>query len=144
MRRTVMAFVLAFCGAAAASPAVAQGAGDLNIQASGFAHARGQAVAKLFLPGDNILGPGRWRRNAPITRGVASFHFPKLAAGPYAVVVFHDENTNGEIDHGLLGPSEPIGFSGGFSLSLVSGMPSFDKLKFEFRPPSQTLEIGVR
>jgi len=60
------------------------------------------------------------------------------------VVVFHDENGNGTIDHSLLGPSEPIGFSGVFALGVLAGFPSFGKLKFQFKPPAQTLEIVLR
>ena len=80
----------------------------------------------------------------PIDRGAAVFRFKGLLAGRYAAVVFHDENDNGVIDHGLLGPSEPLGFSGGFVLSLVSGRPDFERLKFDFKPPAQTLELQVR
>ena len=118
--------------------------GRLTIYAGGFAHARGHAVAKLFAPGDNVLGPGRCQVRAAINHGVAMIDFADLPAGRYAVVVFHDENDNGVIDHGLLGPSEPLGFSGGFVLSLFSGRPDFEQLKFDFKPPEQMLEIRVR
>lgn len=119
-------------------------AGELTIRATGFAHARGHAVAKFFKIGDNVRGQARWQMTAPIQKQAAVFQLPRLQADAYAVVVFHDENDNGVIDHGLLGPSEPIGFSGGFILSPVSGMPSFERLKFEFKPPAQTLEVRVR
>ena len=132
--------------AAMALPAAADPVtGDLTIQAGGFVHARGHAVAKLFAPGDNVLGPGRWQSSLPIDRGGAVFRFENLPAGRYAVVVFHDENDNGVIDHGLAGPSEPLGFSGGFVLSLLSGRPDFERLKFDFSPPAgQPLRLQVR
>jgi uncharacterized protein (DUF2141 family) len=130
--------------AIAAGPAAGQGIGSLTVQAVGFTHTRGQAIAKMFRPGDDVLGPGRWQQSASIKEGAATFRFEGLSAGPYAVVVFHDENSNGIIDHGLLGPSEPIGFSGGFALSVLSGFPNFEKLRFEYKPPVQTLEIRLR
>jgi len=142
MRRTVVGLALAFGGAG--TSAAADNIGDLTIHATGFAHAHGHAVAKLFAPGDNVLGPGRWQVGMPIDGGAAVFRFKGLPAGRYAAVVFHDENDNGVIDHGLLGPSEPLGFSGGFVLSLVSGRPDFERLKFDFKPPTQTLELQVR
>jgi len=136
---------LTLCGhAAAAGPAAGQGDGGLTVHAVGFPHTRGQAIAKLFRPGDDVLGPGRWQQSTSIKDGAATFRFEGLPAGAYAVVVFHDENGNGIIDHGLLGPSEPIGFSGGFALGVLSGFPSFEKLKFEFKQPAQTLEIKLR
>lgn len=144
MRRTVVGLALAFGGAGISAAADGLNIGDLTIHVTGFAHARGHAVAKLFVPGDNVLGPGRWQVGMPIDGGAAVFRFKGLLAGRYATVVFHDENDNGVIDHGLLGPSEPLGFSGGFVLSLVSGRPDFERLKFDFKPPAQTLELQVR
>ncbi len=116
----------------------------LTIRASGFMHARGSAVVRLFAAGDNVLGAGRWQLHAPIEGGAVVFRFRGLPAGTYAAVVFHDENDNGVIDHGLLGPSEPLGFSGGFVLSLLSGRPDFERLKFDFNPPAQLLDVTVR
>ena len=144
MRRTMVGLALAFGGAGISAAADGLNTGDLTIHVTGFAHARGQAVAKLFAPGDNVLGPGRWQVGMPIDGDAAVFRFEGLPAGRYAAVVFHDENDNGVIDHGLLGPSEPLGFSGGFVLSLVSGRPDFERLKFDFKPPTQMLELQVR
>lgn len=118
--------------------------GTLMLRASGFAHVGGVAVAKLFVPSDDVLGPGRWQQSAATERGAAAFRFEGLATGTYAAVVFHDENGNGVIDHGLLGPSEALGFSGGFVLGLFSGRPDFERLKFDFKPPAQELDVRVR
>jgi uncharacterized protein (DUF2141 family) len=131
-------------GAPGAAMAEQPDRGTLTLRASGFAHAGGGAVAKLFIAGDNVLGAGRWQQSAPIERGATVFRFGGLAAGTYAAVVFHDENGNGVIDHGLLGPSEPLGFSGGFEIGLFSGRPDFERLKFDFNPPAQTLDVRVR
>ena len=122
--RAITVLGLVLCGhAVAAGPAASQGVGSLTVHAVGFSHTRGQAIAKLFLPGDDVLGPGRWQQSASIKDGAATFRFEGLPAASYALVVFHDENGNGIIDHGLLGPSEPIGFSGGFALGVLSGFP---------------------
>lgn len=76
--------------------------------------------------------------------GRAIFAFPPLPAGSYALVVFHDQNDNMKIDHGFTGPSEPLGFSGDFKISLFSGRPTFDELKFDFKGIATTLEVTVR
>ena len=141
-RAAVLLLTMNFVGAATAAAQDLK-TGELIIRATGFKHARGHAIAKVFAPGDNVRGPGRWQMPAPIQKQAAVFHVPGLPAGSYAVVVFQDENGNGVIDHGVLGPSEPIGFSGGFVLSLMSGIPSFERLKFEFKPPAHTLEVRV-
>ena len=146
MSKTLMTLMLALGAAAMTVAAAADGAatGELTIHASGFTHTRGHAVAKLFASGDNVLKPGRWQIVAAIEGGAAVFNFSALPAGRYAVVVFHDQNDNLEIDHGLLGPSEPLGFSGSFALSLLSGRPDFERLQFEFKPPVQTLQVKVK
>ena len=145
VRRSVAALLLAI-GLAGTTTIAAQDlkSGELTIRATGFTHARGHAIAKIFARGDSVLGSGRWQVSATIRNEAALFRMPGLQAGAYAVVVFHDENDNGVIDHGVLGPSESIGFSGGFVLGLVSGKPSFERLKFEFEPPAQALEVSVR
>ena len=128
--------------------ALAVGAGDANrlvVKASGFTHARGHAIAKLFQPGDIVTQQGRWQRVAPILDGRAQFEVPGLQAGSYAVVVFNDENDKGVIDHNALGlPREPLGFSNGFSLGLFSGKPTFEKLRFEHNESPQDLEVRVK
>lgn len=128
----------------AAAPAV-QGRRDLAIHVRGFAHQRGRAVANLFREGEDVLRKPNARVTAKIEAGTARLVFPALPYGTYAVSVFHDENDNGELDHNLIRlPAEPLGFSNGFKLSLVSGMPSFQKLRFAFDPGTEDLDITVR
>jgi uncharacterized protein (DUF2141 family) len=118
---------------------------DLIIEALGFQSSAGHAIAKLFLPGDNVRRRGRQEVAATIVAGKATLVFPAVPAGDFAVVVFHDVNDNGTIDHNLLGiPSEALGFSNGFKLSLTSGVPTFDKLKFTRRNAPQTLSLAVK
>ena len=144
MHRPLALFALAIGSVTAFASERPADTGKLTIHATGFADARGRAVAKLFVAGDNVLGAGRWEVTAPIQGGAADFSFPPLPPGAYAAVVFHDGNGNGRIDHGLLGPSEPLGFSGGFKLSLTSGRPDFDRLKFDFELPGRTLDVRVK
>jgi uncharacterized protein (DUF2141 family) len=57
--------------------------------------------------------------------------FENLPNGSYAAIVYHDENDNGTLDHKFAFPSEPMGFTNNWNLSLFSGMPTFKKLRFE-------------
>lgn len=117
----------------------------LSVHARGFMHAGGHAIAKLFAAGDDVLGRGRWQLTAAIQDGQADFRFAGLAPGAYALVVFHDENDNGEIDHKLLRlPSEALGFSNDFSPGLLTGLPSFDKLRFMHAADTEHLEIKLK
>jgi uncharacterized protein (DUF2141 family) len=138
-----MTIAAALCGALLPASSRAD-AGALIVEASGFHDQAGHAVAKLFFPGEDVLKRGHQEIAAEIREGKATLAFPSLPAGDYAVVVFHDANDNGVIDHNILGiPSEHLGFSNAFKLSLTSGLPSFDKLRFAHGTPSQTIAIRV-
>jgi uncharacterized protein (DUF2141 family) len=144
LRHTVLLTIAVAGTMAQAAGEVGSATGVLTVQASGFADTQGHAVAKLFQPGDNVLDKGRWESTAAIKDGQATLTFPPLPAGTYALVVFHDRNDNGHIDHGWMGPSEPLGFSGGFKLTLLSGRPTFEELKFSFDGQPRMMDIVVK
>ena len=122
----------------------AQDSGALNIEVSGFNDESGHAIAKLFLPGQNVRQRGHFEVKADIRGGKTSLAFPALPSGDYASVVFHDAKDNGIIDHNLIGvPSEELGFSNSFKLSLSNGLPTFNKLKFAHGESAQTIIIHV-
>ncbi len=117
----------------------------LEVGATGFSDARGHAIARLYRPGDDVVG-APWRSTkAEIHDGKAAFTFDALSPGRYAVVVLHDVNDNGVIDHNVLRlPSEPLGFSNGFRLGVFSGMPTFDKLGFAIEGEHTAITVLVR
>lgn len=118
--------------------------GDLLVRATGFTHHNGRAMARLYRRGDDIRGEPYRIARADIRDGRAALRFPALPYGSYAVIVVHDENDNGKIDHNAFGiAAEPLGFSNGFVLGITSGMPSFEKLRFEFRAGGKPLEIRL-
>ena len=118
---------------------------DLVIHVNGLTHDRGQAIASLFREGDDIFGKPYARVAGGIQQNKATLTFSGLPHGNYAVTVFHDENSNNDLDHNVLHfPAEPLGFSNGFKLSLFSGMPSFEKLRFAFGANAEPLEIPVK
>jgi len=135
--------ILLFCWNASAADA----SSTLSLRVSGFAHDRGHAIANLFREGDDVLKPdAAYRRvQADIHDGLVTINIPDLAYGSYAVSVFHDENGNGTLDHNIFRfPAEPLGFSNHFSLGLLSGMPSFEKLKFQFSADAVAIEISIK
>ena len=119
----------------------------LSIQVSGFGHNRGHVIANLFREGDDVLKPDKaYRRaQAEIRDGLASIDISDLAYGKYAVSVFHDENDNGTLDHNFFRfPAEPLGFSNHFHFGLFSGLPSFEKMQFQFTADTHAVEITVK
>lgn len=118
------------------------GSTALTVEAWGFKNDTGHAVAKLFRPGDDVLKRGRWEVAAIVKDGRATLTFAAVAPGSYALVVFHDRNNNGTIDHNFLGiPNESLGFSNGYAMTLTSGLPTFERLRFTQGAFAQTLFI---
>lgn len=61
-----------------------------------------------------------------VTANQAIGTFENLTQGEYAISLFHDENSNGELDKNLMGiPKEPFGFSN--DEMGMFGPPSFNK-----------------
>lgn len=151
MRRVVAMSLVAVLAAsptrrASAEEAVVKpGEGVLEITANGFKDSRGQAIARLYRAGESVLGEPSRQVRAEIHDGVAILSFRELPFGTCAVVVVHDVNDNGRIDHSFLKlPSEPIGFSNGFALGLFSGMPSFERLAFAFSAEARAIDVTVK
>jgi uncharacterized protein (DUF2141 family) len=142
----LVALGIASLTASLAGTSLAAGtSGTLTVVADGFRNGQGHAFARLYRPGDKVTA-APWRLvRADITGNQARFEFPDLPFGDYAVVVHHDENDNGKIDHGVLGlPAEPLGFSNGFELGVFSGAPTFEKLRVAFGERSSPLRLTVR
>lgn len=75
--------------------------------------------------------------------GRATWSVADLAAGTYAIAVFHDLNDNGELDRTTLGPpAEPYGFSNDARGRF--GPPKFAKAAVELQPGRHTIQIRVR
>ena len=69
--------------------------------------------------------------------------FEKLPHGEYAISVYHDANSNGELDSNLLRiPKEAYGFSN--DARGAFGPPDYDQARFEFDEPELTLVINVK
>lgn len=137
-------------GAAPAGAAAAAATFPLEVHAVGFDDESGHAVGMLFRDGANVSKPEQAveRVVAEIRGGEALLTFGAIAEGPYAIVLFHDANDNGHVDHGLFGPIEQLGFSNGYRFSLFRGAPTFAKLQVEIKAPTEPgaarLEIAVK
>lgn len=69
--------------------------------------------------------------------------FPDVKPGTYAVKVFHDINSNGELDTSWIGwPQEPYGFSNDAPVNM--GPPSFKLAAITVTEGAQTARINLR
>jgi uncharacterized protein (DUF2141 family) len=75
------------------------------------------------------------------TKAVVTFE--GLSSGNYAVSVYHDENSNGELDTNVMGiPKE--GFAFGNNAMGMFGPPSFEKAKIYIDGNSVLQEIALK
>ena len=113
---------------------------SLSVNIAGLRSNKGQVGCSIYanakgFPKDSSAALQRqW---CPILSNRSSCRFESLLAGTYAVGCFHDENSNGRLDTGLLGiPTEGVVASN--QAKGFMGPPKFDAAKFKFSgAPSQ-------
>ncbi len=89
---------------------------DLEVVVDGVSNSRGNVRVVVYSEADAALFPDR---SPPLKQSVAAtgkpvtFYFNNLVAGKYAVLAFHDENSNEILDRNLFGiPKERWGVTG--------------------------------
>jgi uncharacterized protein (DUF2141 family) len=144
-----------FAAAVLAAPAVAfadpcegdasPATGVLSVDVTKYEPLRGQVTVTVY-PNDKtrFLAPkGKLERQrvkiaGPVTR--SCFNLP---AGTYAVVVYHDANSDGDFNRNLAGlPKEGFGFSNDAPTRL--GLPPLDEVRFRFTPGDPPIRVSMR
>ena len=115
----------------------------LTIRSDGFNNDDGTAMVLLFRKGDKIPGSPFKTLSVEIRDHKANFEIPGLPYNDYAVILLHDGNNNGKIDHLLGLPNEQLGYSNNWKLGFFTGMPTFNKLKFTFTAGSTIQNINI-
>lgn len=115
--------------------------GRLTVHTGQLRHALGKVVVCLYREQDELPKYPFRQESSVIVDGSSTVIFEDLPFGSYAAILYHDENNNGILDHKFLLPAEPMGFSNHWKLTLLSGMPDFQKLRFTFSEQSLTLSI---
>jgi uncharacterized protein (DUF2141 family) len=78
-----------------------------------------------------------------IENAKAECNFTDIAAGDYAVSVFHDENSNGKLDRNFIGmPKEGVGASNDAKGHF--GPPKFNDAQFTYSGGQKTLTIHIQ
>jgi uncharacterized protein (DUF2141 family) len=148
VRQVVAALGLVLMGSAppaAAEPARTEST-RLTIAVSGFKNDKGQAGIAVFRSADGF--PSDRSKAAvgtavPIRQGRVQWTIPELKSGRYAVLVLHDENSNGKMDTNLLGiPTEGYGVSR--DARRPFGPPLFEDAAFMVKGARQVVTIQVK
>jgi uncharacterized protein (DUF2141 family) len=117
----------------------------IRVEISGARNDKGPVMCALFSPERGF--PGKVenavaRTHSAITNGSAVCEFAGVAAGRYAVSVFHDENSNGKMDTNFIGmPREGVGASNDAKGHM--GPPRFDAAAFQYSGGRLQLKIKL-
>ena len=143
-----LAAALAACSSAPKNPAEPRptGTGHVQVTVTGFESEEGQVLIAIFLdengwPDDEAVAFGATVLSIRERQAVAEFK--DVPSGSFAISVFHDEDSDRELDTGVFGiPSEDYGFSRGARGSF--GPPSFDDARLDLiEGESKQLTIRV-
>ena len=104
MSRLILAVLLA--------AALPSHAADLTIRVEGVANAQGDVKVAVFNSAATFLAKPVRGAAAPAQEGTVQLTVSGLPAGEYALAVYHDENSNGQMDRNAMGmPTEDYAFS---------------------------------
>ncbi len=115
----------------------------LTFIVSGIPDNVGQVIVQLYKKGDDLPNAPFIRLKSKIKNRRAALVSDNLPYGDYAAIIFHDQNQNGELDHRFGLPNEPMTFTNNWELSLFSGMPSFEKLKFVYSAENPLFMVAM-
>ncbi len=115
---------------------------NLEIRITGVEKVQGAMMIAIYQPEHKFLGKeGFLFKMIPVEKAGSLSFVASVPSGKYAISIYHDLNSDGELNTNLLGiPREPYGFSmarGSF------GPPSFDQASFEV-PAKRHITIEIK
>ncbi len=119
-------------------------AAELNVTVSGLRSGQGSVHVAVYDAADRFPKDGESLADAVVAAvGEVTVKFKDLAAGKYALAVYHDENGNNEFDQGIFGvPLEGYGFSN--NASVFFGPPDFAAAAVTLAEPAANIKIRMR
>lgn len=132
---------LPLAGPDAAEPETAA----LEVEIAGFESADGELAIALFDTAEGYSTQTDAVRKAylPIENGKSRWVLEDLPVGEYALIAYHDENGNRQIDMRIFGmPKEPVGVSN--DARGLFGPPKFEAAKFELNAPLTRHALELR
>ncbi len=116
--------------------------GTVGVSVTGARSDDGQIVALVFAASSGFpfdASRAAYTATGPIRNGSASIQVPRVAAGRYAIVVFHDADGNGQIKRNLVGiPREGVGVT-----RFNGGRPSFNGAAVDVPAAGGRFTIGL-
>ncbi|ACB53104.1 unknown [Crocosphaera subtropica ATCC 51142] len=146
-RYLISAFLLPFLGALSASaPVYGRFSSNLTVQIDGVSDRQGQICFSLFKSSRGFPDSGNDavdKRCVKITETPPKITFNDLPPNTYAVAVFWDNNSDGELNRNFLGvPTEKFGFSS--NPIIRTGPPKFSDSAILMTGKNQVISIKLQ
>jgi uncharacterized protein (DUF2141 family) len=104
---------------------------SIEVEISNFASDKGIAMVGLFNSEASFMDDGYMGKEVEIKDNKAFARFKDIPDGTYAILIYHDENKNGELDKFLGIPREDYGASNQAHSRL--GPPRWQDARFEVK-----------
>lgn len=115
-------------------------AADISLIVEGVQNQKGEILVSLSKK-DSYLKTG-WKNLKIHSLNNPKAIFQKVPEGTYAITIFHDENSNGELDSNFIGiPKEGYGFSN--NATGTFGPPSFEDASFQVSKENKEIKIKL-
>ena len=114
----------------------------LSVVVTGAQPNKGKIVLSVFNSEEAYLKDSFLNKTSDVgENGTIQFELHDLKPGVYAISVFYDEDSNGELKTGFMGiPKEKVGFSN--NIKGTFGPPPFSKTSFELSH-AQSIQINL-
>jgi uncharacterized protein (DUF2141 family) len=120
--------------------------GTLTVVISDFKNTDGYAMVALSNSKENYeqgVDEAFAKRKGKIVNAVAKVVFKDLPYGKYAIMLYHDQNSNGEMDTDVMGiPKEPYAFSN--NARGMFGKPDWHKVAFKLGSAKKEINISLQ
>ncbi len=142
----VLIIALVLLGSAAVAIADENRTGTLTVVISDFQSSDGNAMVALSNSRESYeQGPDAAfaKRKSKVADGTARVVFKDLPYGEYGISLYHDRNSNGELDRNVMGiPAEPYAFSK--NARGMFGKPDWDKVRFAVNSAAKQIKISFK
>jgi uncharacterized protein (DUF2141 family) len=122
----------------------AQPAMTLNVEFTNIKKGKGKLWVAVYKPGEQFGGKQKPSiyKIIEVTAAAPQNASFELAPGRYALAVYHDLNSNDQLDKNFVGiPKEPYGFSKNFKPRFSA--PTFEDCAFELKDPGQKISVKL-
>jgi uncharacterized protein (DUF2141 family) len=124
-------------------PLITYAQGRIEVVVTNIKGQTGTIRVGLFNNENDFLEKAIAGKVVKVTGGKAVVSFEALEKGEYAVSIFHDENSNEQLDTNVIGiPKEGFGF--GNNAMGTFGPPSFEKAKVTVKDGTVLQEIALK